>query len=426
MLVATLWDKLVKVTRPLTAVRLAAPCNVPAPAARSAVTSVEPSLARKLPYWSSIRMTGCCAKTTPAMAVVEGWVRMVSLLAGAGLTAILAEVTAPPGSPALAKSIVMLVATKWERLVNVTNPLTAVSAVLPCKTPLPPLRLAVTTVLLSPVRKLPKLSSTRMTGCWARITPAVAVADGWICMVNRLAAAGATLKKLLSALVNPLAVALNCLLVPAESISKSVQLTTPLPAPVPMSRFVVPKSGPVPLVSVNVTVRLAGKPFVESLPNWSRLRTSGWVPNAAPAVAEPGWVVNASRLAAPASSVSAPKLVLLAVTAASVAAPVLVRLPLATGVPASGLSRTLVQVSEQVTPPLLALVTVNVIWLVVREVIATALPLATPSMLLVLAPLPAKRVIKTVGAGVLVVSKINPVGALRMMVPVPASPLAAS
>src|SRR6266436_6489979 len=110
MLVATLWDKLVKVTRPLTAVRLLAPCNVPAPAARRALTTVEPSLARKLPYWSSMRMTGCCAKTTPAMAVEEGWVRRVSLLAGAGLTAILAEVTPAPGRPGLAKSIVMVVA----------------------------------------------------------------------------------------------------------------------------------------------------------------------------------------------------------------------------------------------------------------------------------------------------------------------------
>src|SRR6266699_3024111 len=371
-----------------------------------------------------MRTTGCGAKATPAVAVAEGWVWIVSRLAAAGLTAMVVEVAA--ATLALAKSIVIVVATKCERLVKLTKPLTALSAVVPCKAPLPPLRLAVTTVLLSPVCKLPKLSSTRMTGCWAKITPAVAVADGWLWMVNRLAAPGLTLKKLLRPLVKPLVVALNCLLVPAESISKSDQLTTPLPAPVPMSRLVVPKSGPAPLVSVKVTVWLAGKPLVESLPNWSRLRTTGCVPNAAPAVAEPGWVVNASRLAAPASSVSAPKLVLLAVTAARVAVPVLVRLPLARGVPASGLTRTLVQVSEQVTPPLLALVTLNVIWLVVREVIATALPLATPSMLLVLAPLPAKRVIKTVGAGVLVVSKINPVGALRMMVPTPASALAAS
>src|SRR6266704_4499329 len=306
-----------------------------------------------------MRITGCCAKTTPAMAVGEGCVRRVSLLAGAGLTSILAEVV--PATAALEKSIVMVVATKCERLVKLTNPLTALSAMLPCKTPLPPLRLAVTTVVLSPLRTLPKLSSTRMTGCCAKITPAVPVADGWVWTLNRLAAPGLTLKKLLSALVKPLAVALNCLLVPAESISKSLQLTTPLPAPVPMSRFVVPKSGPVPLARAKVTVRLAGKPLVESLPNWSRLRTTGWVPNAEPAVAEPGWVAYASRLAAPVNSVSAPRLVLLAVTAARVAVPVLVRLPLARGVPATGRTRTLVHINEQVTPPPLALVTVKVI-----------------------------------------------------------------
>ncbi len=252
MVVATLCERLVKLTTPLTAPRLVVPCKTPLPAFRLAVTTVLLSLERKLPYGSWMRITGCWAKITPAMAVEEGWVRRVSLLAGAGLTAILAEVV--PARPLLAKSIVMVVATKCERLVKLTNPLTALSAVLPCKTPLPPLRLVVTTVVLSPVRRLPKLSSTRMTGCCARITPAVAVADGWLCMLNRLAPPGLTLKKLLRPLVKPLAAALNCLLVPAESISKSLQLTTPLPAPVPMSRLVVPKRGPVPLVSVKVTV----------------------------------------------------------------------------------------------------------------------------------------------------------------------------
>src|SRR6266567_4058848 len=38
-------------------------------------------------------------------------------------------------------------------------------------------------------------------------------------------------------------------------------------------------------------------------------------------------------------------------------------------------------------------------------------------MLLLFPPLPPRRVIKTVGAGVLVVSKTNPVGALRLIVP---------
>ena len=57
--------------------------------------------------------------------------------------------------------------------------------------------------------------------------------------------------------------------------------------------------------------------------------------------------------------------------------------------------------------------------------IAATVPLATLLMLLLLAPLPVKRVIKTVGA-VPPVSKTNPAGGLRMIVPIPISPLAAS
>src|SRR2546425_9609355 len=151
---------------------------------------------------------------------------MVKRLAGAALTATLAEVA--PARPALAKSIVMLVATVWERLVNMSSPLTAVMMVAPWRVPLPALRVAVTTVVLSLLRKLPYWSSIRIAGCWAKARPAVAVADGWVWMVSRLAGPGLTLKTLLSALVDPLALAVNCLLVPAESISKAVKLTTPV------------------------------------------------------------------------------------------------------------------------------------------------------------------------------------------------------
>src|SRR6266567_4724916 len=196
-------------------------------------------------------------------------------------------------------------------------------------------------------------------------------------MVNLVAAPALTVNTLLRALVNPLALAVSCLLVPAESISKLVNVATPLPAANPRSRLVEPSSGPVPAESAKVTILLAGRPLVELLPNWSRLLTIGWTPKTLPAVAEAGCVVKASQLAMPATSVNVPRLVLLAVTAAMVAVPLLVRLPLARGVPARGRTRTLVHINEQVTPALLALVTVKVIWLVAREVIATAVPLAT-------------------------------------------------
>ena len=68
------------------------PCSVPLPALRAAVTAVLLSPLRKLPYASSIRSVGCCAKTTPAVAVLDGCVTIVNLLAAAGLTTTFEEV----------------------------------------------------------------------------------------------------------------------------------------------------------------------------------------------------------------------------------------------------------------------------------------------------------------------------------------------
>ena len=42
---------------------------------------------------------------------------------------------------------------------------------------------------------------------------------------------------------------------------------------------------------------LAGRPPVEALPNWSSVRTTGWLPKTEPAVALPGCVVKVKRLA---------------------------------------------------------------------------------------------------------------------------------
>jgi hypothetical protein len=49
MLVATLWDRLVKAIRPATAVKLVVPCKVPLPAPRAALTSVLLLLVHKFP-----------------------------------------------------------------------------------------------------------------------------------------------------------------------------------------------------------------------------------------------------------------------------------------------------------------------------------------------------------------------------------------
>ena len=65
-----------------------------------------------------------------------------------------------PESVPLLKLMVIFVATLCERLVKVTRPAVAVKLVTPCKIPLPALRLALTTVVLSLVRKFPNWSWT--------------------------------------------------------------------------------------------------------------------------------------------------------------------------------------------------------------------------------------------------------------------------
>ena len=176
---------------------------------------------------------------------------------------------------------------------NVTTPLTAVRLVVPCNVPLPALRAAVTTVVLSLLRRLPNWSSIRITGCWAKATPAVAVAEGWVCKVSRVPRPALTVNTLLVAVINPLALAVSCLFVPAVSISRLVNRTAPLPR----FRFVVPCNGPVPESRLTVTLRLAGKPTVELFPNGSCELTTGDVPKTEPAAALPGVVVKASRSA---------------------------------------------------------------------------------------------------------------------------------
>src|SRR5258708_586351 len=139
-----------------------------------------------------------------------------------------------------------------------------------------------------------------------------------------------------------------------------------------------------PLVRVWIPVNRAG---------WARTRLA---PLAATVAAAAG-----------STSINLPKLVLLLATTAIVEVPVLVMLPLAKGLATVGRTRMFCQVSEQVTPLLLAAEAVKVICVVVRDVTDTEVPLATPLMFLLLLPMPASRSILTVGA-VPLVSKTNP------------------
>src|SRR6185295_4704166 len=106
------------------------------------------------------------------------------------------------------------------------------------------------------------------------------------------------------------------------------------------------------------------------LPAASSMRITGCCPKSTPAVAlVEGWVWTTNRAGGP-ISINRPKLVLLLVTAGRDDVPVFVILPLARGLPADGCTRMFCQVSEQAIPLLVALVTVNVICVVVTDVMA--------------------------------------------------------
>ena len=71
----------------------------------------------------------------------------------------------------------------------------------------------------------------------------------------------------LTAEVNPKADAVICLLSPAALHCTPVKATVPLPPAVPMSRSLVPSREPEPPVRASATLKLAGSPTVEVLPN---------------------------------------------------------------------------------------------------------------------------------------------------------------
>jgi len=109
----------------------------------------------------------------------------------AGLTTTFVEAAVGVRFP-LENCSVIVVATLCARVAKVATPLEAVAVTVPCSVPVPPSRVAVTIVLLSAVRTLPKASKTWIAGCCPKATPAVAVADGWVRIASEAAAPALT------------------------------------------------------------------------------------------------------------------------------------------------------------------------------------------------------------------------------------------
>ena len=125
-----------------------------------------------------------------------------------------------------------------------TPPL-AVAVVVPCSVAVPAPRVAVTTVLLSPLRKLPNWSSILTTGWFAKATPAVAVADGCVWIVSFVAAPALTVTPALTLLVSTAAASVAVIVrVPAVLKVKLDNARVPetkvmFPAVAPLSSTIV-------------------------------------------------------------------------------------------------------------------------------------------------------------------------------------------
>ena len=115
---------------------------------------------------------------------------MTNWLAAAGLTTI--ELVEQRFKPPPVNSSVIVLGRIVARPANVATPPETVTVLVPWTGPAPFMSAAVTTVLLSPVSRLPYLSSSSITGWVANAWPAVAVADGWVWITHLLAAAGLT------------------------------------------------------------------------------------------------------------------------------------------------------------------------------------------------------------------------------------------
>src|SRR5581483_9974585 len=145
----------------------------------------------------------------------------------AGLTAIVLLVALK--LPALVVNFRSTVsALRYERPLNVATPENNVTVVGPwtLEEPTSPVT-TVTVCVLSFVTTLPKASSAVTTGCCAKLTPAVAVEEGWVVIDNWLIDAGLTVTLLLVAVKLPALVEKLRLSVSALVYERFVNVATP-------------------------------------------------------------------------------------------------------------------------------------------------------------------------------------------------------
>src|SRR6058998_3420540 len=133
----------------------------------------------------------------------------------------------------------------------------------------------------------------RTTGCWPKTTPATAVAEGWVWIVNWLAGPALT-TTWPEVTAGRLGLVKLIVIVVATLCERLVKLATP-PAEV---RLVVPCNEPLPALRLALTATFV---LLHRLPNWSSIRMAGCWPKTTPAVAVGEgcvWIVRWSGTAA--------------------------------------------------------------------------------------------------------------------------------
>lgn len=166
--------RLLNVAMPDVVLLESVPLRIPVPVMRATVTDV-PVVVSLLPK-ASCSATVTAGRITAPATVFVGCCINARRAAAAGFTRILLEVSRV--SAPLVKRTVIVSATVCDIFEKVTIPFFAVAVSMPCSVPAPASLAAVTTVLLSVVRRFPLASSTRTIGCWAKATPAVADTEG--------------------------------------------------------------------------------------------------------------------------------------------------------------------------------------------------------------------------------------------------------
>src|SRR5512145_1206326 len=286
--------KFVNVATPLAVVvAVGDPLSVPPPVAIAAVTTT-PLRLTGFPETSCSWIAGCWVKATPLCALGEGCVVTASRVAAPAVMVIVPDTTSVRLG-AVNRSVRSPIVPVMAKFVNVATPLAVVVAVGdPLSVP-PPVAIAAVTTTPLRLTGFPETSCSWIAGCWVKATPLCALGEGWVVTASRVAAPAVMVivPDTTSVRLGAVNRSVRSPIVPV--MAKFVNVATPLAVVVAVGD---PLSVPPPVAIAAVTttpLRLTG--FPETSCSWI---AGCWVNGTPLCALGEGWVVTASRVAAPA------------------------------------------------------------------------------------------------------------------------------